>query len=128
MNRKLRNYWFWLRLAIAFVWVYQGGWLKLIAVDPRHLSIVEAAVPFGQARLWIGVIGVCECLLSIWFLTGWRRRLCAWIQIAALVTMNAGGILSSGGDIPDPTGMVLMNAVFALAILGAGDVWRNGRE
>ena len=128
MKRNGREYWFWLRFSIALVWLYQGGWLKLIAVDPHHLSIVEAAAPFGHPRLWIGAIGAFECLLAIWFLSGWRHRWCAWIQVALLVVMNTGGILSAGSEIPDPVGMVLMNVVFALAILGAGGVWRDERE
>lgn len=42
--------------------------------------------------------------------------------------MNTGGILSAAGEIPDPVGMVLMNLVFSLAILGAGGFWRERRE
>lgn len=125
MRDPRHDFWHWLRLAIALVWLYQGGWLKLFAVDSHHLSIVEAAVPFGSARFWIGAIGAMECLLAIWFLVGWRRRLCAWLQVALLVAMNTGGILFSSEQIPDPMGMVLMNVVFSLAILGSGGVWRS---
>ena len=32
------------RLAIAAVWLYQGGWCKLVAPNERHLRIV-AGVP-----------------------------------------------------------------------------------
>ncbi len=126
MKMAGRGHWFWLRVAIALVWLHQGGWLKCIAVDERHLSIVEAAVPFGSARLWIGAIGAAECLLALWFLSGWRRKECAGLQVALLAAMNAGGILFAGTAIPDPVGMVLMNLVFSLAILGAGGVWRDG--
>jgi uncharacterized membrane protein YphA (DoxX/SURF4 family) len=128
MKTNVRDYWCWLRLAIAFVWLYQGGWLKLIAVDSHHLSIVEAAAPFGPPRLWIGAIGAFECLLAVWFLLGWRLCWCAWTQVALLAVMNTGGILSAGSEIPDPVGLVLMNVVFALSILGAGGVWRVARE
>lgn len=128
MKKADFSYWCWLRLAIALVWLYQGAWLKVVAVDPHHLDIVEAALPFGSPRLWIGAIGAFETFLAIWFLLGWKRAWCASIQVGLLVVMNTGGILSAGGKIPDPVGMVLMNFVFALAILGAGGVWRTTRE
>ncbi len=128
MKKTDFSYWCWLRFAIALVWFYQGAWLKVVAVDPHHFSIVEAAVPFGSPRLWIGAIGAFETFLAIWFLVGWKRPWCAWGQVGLLVAMNTGGILSAGDEIPDPVGMVLMNFVFALAILGAGGVWRSTRE
>ncbi len=128
MKKFDHSYWGWLRLAIALVWLYQGAWLKVIAVDPHHLSIVESAIPFGSPRLWIGAIGAFETFLAIWFLAGWKRPWCAWAQVGLLVVMNTGGILSAGEEIPDPVGMVLMNLVFAIAILGAGEAWRTARE
>lgn len=114
-----------LRVAIALVWLYQGAWMKLIAVDPHHLSIVEAAIPFGPPRLWIGLIGALEIFLALWFLFPWKRRWCAWAQVGLLLVMNLGGLLSAGDQIPDPFGMILMNTVFALAILGAGGAWKE---
>lgn len=117
-----------MRVAIALVWLHQGAWLKLIAVDPRHLSIVDAAIPFGAARVWIGLIGVFESFLGLWFLSPWKRRWCAWIQVGLLVIMNTGGLLSASDQIPDPVGMVLMNLVFALAILFSAGAWKEDRE
>lgn len=106
-----------LRFAIALVWFYQGAWLKIIAVDDHHLSIIDGAVPFGDARVWLFLIGAFETGLAIWFLIGWKRVWCGWIQVSLLVGMNTVGILTAGDEIPDPAGMVTMNLVFIFAIL-----------
>lgn len=117
MNASSR-WWLLLRVAVAAVWLYQGLWLKLLAVDPRHLEIVSA-VPVGlPPRLLLGAIGVLETTFGIATLGRWRPRPFAWLQIGALVAMNGMGIAFAAGSIPDIGAMVTMNLVFALAIWG----------
>lgn len=114
----MRNWWCWLRVAVALVWLYQGLWHKIIAVDARHLEIVASAHSFLPPRLALGMIGGLETLFAISVLASWRQRLFAWLQIGMLVAMNAAGILFAGDKIPDIGGMLTMNLVFALAIWG----------
>lgn len=114
----MKNWWCLLRVAVALVWLYQGLWHKIVAVDARHLEIVASAPSFLPPRLALGMIGGLETLFAISILARWRQRLFAWMQIGMLVAMNAAGILFAGDKIPDIGGMLTMNLVFALTILG----------
>src|SRR2546421_341596 len=38
------------RLAIAAVWLYQGGWCKLVAPNERHLQVVADVPGVGPAH------------------------------------------------------------------------------
>ena len=112
------RWWFLLRIAVAAVWLYQGLWLKLLAVDARHLAIVASAPACIPPRFALGCIGAVETLFGLAVLLRWRPRLFAWLQIAALAAMNTAGILFAGERIPDIGGMLTMNLVFALAVWG----------
>lgn len=113
-----RSWWHLLRWAVAMVWLYQGIWLKILAVDPRHLAIVAAAPTWIAPRAALAIIGAVEALFGVASLLGWRPRLFAWLQIGTLAAMNAAGIAFAAASIPDIPGMLLMNLVFALAIWG----------
>ncbi len=114
----MKTWWWLLRVAVALVWIYQGLWHKLIAVEARHLEIVGSAPAFVPPRVALGMIGALETLFAISIMMRWRQRIFAWLQIGMLVAMNAAGILFAGDQIPDIGGMLTMNLVFALAIWG----------
>jgi uncharacterized membrane protein YphA (DoxX/SURF4 family) len=122
----MKVWWCLLRLAVAMVWIYQGLWHKLIAVDARHLEIVASAPSFLPPRLALGLIGGMETLFAISILVRWRERLFAWLQIGVLVAMNAAGILFAGDQIPDIGGMLTMNLIFSLTIWGLAN--HEGRK
>ena len=58
------------------------------------------------------LLGVVECALAVWVLSGWQPLLAAAVQTALLVTMNGGGLLWARTIIPDPAGMVVKNFAF----------------
>jgi uncharacterized membrane protein len=122
----MKSWWCLLRVAVALVWLYQGLWHKILAVDARHLEIVASAPSFLPPRLALGMIGGLETLFAISILARWRQPLFAWLQIGMLVAMNAAGILFAGDKIPDIGGMLTMNLVFALTIWGLA--YHEGRE
>ena len=102
------------RIAVAAVWLYEGLWCKLLGGVPMQVDVV-AAVPFTtreSARVLLHTIGVVECALALWVLTGWQPILAAGAQTALLVTMNCGGLLWSRHTIPDPAGMIVKNFAF----------------
>ena len=117
MNASAK-WWLSLRWAVAAVWLYQGLWLKVLAVDARHLAIVASAPAFVPARVALACIGAVETLFGIALLLRCKPRLFAWLQIATLAGMNGAGILFGGEHITDIGGMLTMNLVFALAIWG----------
>jgi hypothetical protein len=113
--------------SIALVWFYQGLWCKVLAGGPRHLSVISA-VPFigpNAGRAALVLLGLLECGLGLWVLTGRRRREAAVAQTLLLVLMNTGGLIWAWHLIPDPAGMILQNFAFVLLIWAAAEVHPN---
>jgi uncharacterized membrane protein YphA (DoxX/SURF4 family) len=106
------------RLAIALVWLYQGLWCKVLGGVPRHEAVI-AAVPFiGSAAGHIALIalGLLECGIGAWVLSGRWMRPAAIVQSVLLAAMNTGGLIWAARLIPDPAGMILQNFTFLLLI------------
>lgn len=115
------------RLVSAIVWLYNGLWLKVLAVDPHHLEIVSPlANDVGLSpRFALGLIGLAESILAIWILTGWLARCSAVVQVVALIAMNSAGILFGGEAIAHPVGLIVGNLplvaiAVAVAVRGGG--------
>lgn len=112
------------RLAIAAVWLYQGGWCKLLAPNDRHLRVVAGVPGVGarRARNVLGLVGAVEVGLAVWVLSGRVPRAAAAAQTALLVGMNGGGLLFSRGAIAEPGAMATQN--LALVAL----IWSTARR
>jgi len=112
------------RLAIAAVWLYQGGWCKLIAPHERHLQVVADLPGVGpaHARQALAVVGSVEVALAAWVLSGRAPRTAAAAQTALLGAMNGGGLIFSRGTISEPANMVTQN--LALVAL----IWSTARR
>jgi hypothetical protein len=107
-----------IRASIALVWLYQGLWCKLLGRMPRHAAVI-AAVPFvgpAAASSVLIVLGLAECGIAVWVLTGLRMRDAALAQTMLLVAMNAGGTIWAWRLIPDPGGMLVQNFAFLVLI------------
>jgi hypothetical protein len=116
----IHAYWA-LRGSIALVWLYQGLWHKLLAVDEHHRRIVEQALGATLGPVALSGIGLVETAIAGAVLAAFKPMQVAWLQIVLLAGMNTAGLLSAAGEIPDPVGMVTMNLVFGVA------TWVNGR-
>jgi hypothetical protein len=102
------------QIAVAAVWFYEGLWCKLMGGIPLQVDVLEA-VPFftRQSAQWmLRAIGLVECALALWVLSGLWPVLAAAAQTALLVTMNSGGLLWARQIIPDPAGMIVKNFAF----------------
>ncbi len=112
------------RLAIAAIWLYQGGWCKLIAPNERHLRVVASVPGVGRrhARRVLGLVGAAEVGLAFWGLSGRAPRMAAAAQTALLGAMNGGGLLFSRDEIAEPGAMVTQN--LALVAL----IWSTARR
>ena len=102
------------QIAVAAVWLYEGLWCKLVAGQQHQFEVVQA-VPFFSPKLaaWIlRGLGLLECGLAIWVVSGWRPFYAAAAQTGLLVGMNSGGLLWARRIIPDPAGMVVKNFAF----------------
>jgi hypothetical protein len=109
------------RLAIAAIWLYQGGWCKLIAPNERHLRVVAGVPGVGtsQARKVLAVVGAVEVGLAAWVLSGRAPRAAAAAQTALLGAMNGGGLLFSRDVIAEPAAMVTQNLALVALIWSA---------
>jgi uncharacterized membrane protein YphA (DoxX/SURF4 family) len=112
------------RLAIAAVWLYQGGWCKLVAPNERHLQVVADLPGVGpaHARKVLALVGAVEVALAAWVLSGRAPRTAAAAQTALLGAMNGGGLLFSCGTIAEPANMVTQN----LALIAL--IWSTARR
>ncbi len=112
------------RLAIAAIWLYQGGWCKLVAPNERHLRIVADLPGVGptHAKKVLAVVGTAEVALAAWVLSGRAPRTAAAAQTALLGVMNGGGLLFSRDTIAEPGAMMTQN--LALVAL----IWSTARR
>jgi len=104
------------RAAVAAVWLYEGLWCKLLGRERRQVLVVEAVPKLGPlvGRQFLLALGIVETALAVWVLSGVAPGLCAIVQTALLVALNANGLLWARHIIHDPGGMVVKNAAFLL--------------
>src|SRR5580704_8969860 len=84
-----------IRLSIALVWLYQGLWCKVLGRSAGHVAVISA-VPFIGAtgsRVALILLGLVECSIAVWVLSGKRTQQAAIVQTVLLVAMNAGGLI-----------------------------------
>src|SRR5260370_15376223 len=115
---------------MALVWIYQGLWCKVLGFVPHQGAIVRS-VPFWDATTahrFLIALGVAECGLALWVLSGWQARWAAFAQIFLLVSMNGGGLGWGRGCIPDPGRIVIQNLAVITLIVGAAGEHRLWRE
>lgn len=112
------------RVSIALVWLYQGLWCKVLAGSAHHLAVISAVPLIGPAtgRFALLLLGLIECGLAVWVITGRQLRNAAIAQTALLAVMNTGGVIWAWRLIPDPVGMILQNFAFVLLIWTAAEV------
>ena len=104
-----------IRTGLAAVWLYQGLWCKLLAGSGRQAEILcSVPLPGAATHALLLAIGISECALAIWVLSGIRLRAAAISQTVMLAAMNAGGLLWAGRLIADPAAMLLQNFAFLL--------------
>ena len=111
-------------LFIALVWLYEGLWCKVLGGVPRHLAVISSVPFIGPAgsRAALIALGLVECGIAAWVLSGHRMRQAAIVETVLLVAMNAGGLIWAWRLIPDSPGMVLQNFAFLMLIwVATGD-------
>ena len=75
---------------IAFVWLANGLFCKVLNLVPRHQQIVQAilGVETSTARVLTLLIGLSEVIMAIWILTQWKSKLNAFLQMSIVAAMN----------------------------------------
>ncbi len=107
-----------IHVAVAAVWFYEGLWCKLLNGDANQLRIAEH-MPRSNSYIasnLLRVIGVIEVLIGFWVLTSVASIVCALVQTALLIALNACGLLWARQFIHDPAGMVVKNFAFLVLV------------
>ncbi len=105
-----------IRIAIAAVWIYEGLWCKVLGRLPDQ-QVTAATVPFigpKFAHLFLIGLGMLECALGIWTLSGWQLWWAALVQTVLLAGMNTCGLIWARRSIHDPAGMLVKNFAFVI--------------
>jgi len=113
-----------IRISVALVWMYEGLWCKVLGHAPRHEAILNnlPILTRAEAHSVLLALGLLECGIAVWVISGWRPTHGALLQTALLVSMNAGGLIFAAPLVPDPAGMLLQNFTFLLlAWIAAAD-------
>ena len=85
---KSKNIYNILNYCIAFIWVANGLFCKILNLVPRHQQIVGRILGNEHSRLLTILIGISETLMGIWIISRIAPRLNAIIQILVVATMN----------------------------------------
>lgn len=72
----------------AAVWLVNGLLCKVIGLTPRHGQIVGRILGNGYAHALTIIIGLLECLIAIWIISGIKPKWCAAAQIISIGAMN----------------------------------------
>ena len=74
------------RVALAFVWIYQGLVPKLLFHNPGELRMLsDAGIPLSQLSATLSAVGAAEVCFGVLLLVLWRQRWPLWLTIAMMV-------------------------------------------
>lgn len=102
-----------LTLLIAFVWIANGLFSKVLNLVPRHQEIVASILGDDYARPLTIMIGVGEIILGILILNRFKPKILAILQILLVATMNIMEYLL----VPDLLLWGKFNSLFALGFI-----------
>jgi hypothetical protein len=74
--------------AIAVVWLLFGLLGKLVPITTTHNQIVARVFGSDISAPITAAIGIGELFMALWVISGRWARICGWLQIALVVTMN----------------------------------------
>ncbi len=105
-------------LAVALVWLYEGLWCKVLGRSRHEREVVATAAwpPPRFAGLFLRALGVFECGLAVWVLSGRQPLFAALVQSGLLIALNTAGVGWSRHLIPDPAGLVIKNFAFLVLV------------
>ena len=94
---------------IAFVWITNGLFCKILNLVPRHEQIVARILGANFSRALTILIGISEVAMAFWFLSKYKSRLNTYAQISIVATMNILEFIL----VPDLLLWGRLNALFA---------------
>jgi uncharacterized membrane protein YphA (DoxX/SURF4 family) len=113
-----------IRASVAAVWLYEGLWCKILGRVPSQVAVVTAVPRLGPrfGALFLKILGIVEVAFAVWVMAGIAPGMCAIVQTALLVVLNANGLLWARRIIHEPGGMVIKNIAFLVLIWVCGAI------
>jgi hypothetical protein len=108
------------RLTLAFIWIYQGLFPKLLFRDSGELAILQHTHLFpGYEPTMLSLVGLGEILFGCLLVWRWHSRRLLLLNILLLVVLGAGALLSQPRIFVAPFNpLTLSLAMIALSIVG----------
>jgi uncharacterized membrane protein YphA (DoxX/SURF4 family) len=108
------------RLALAFIWLYQGLVPKLLFHDPDELRMLRnAGVPGEYLLRAVSLSGWAEVCFALLLVVCWRARWPLWLTIAAMIAATLAVVIRSPAYLSTAFNPVSLNiAVASLAACG----------
>ena len=108
------------RLTLAFIWIYQGVFPKLLFRDSGELSILQhTRMAVGLESTILTAVGIAEIFFGVLLLLFWRSRNLLLLNVALLVVLGVGAAVSQPSLLIAPFNPVTLNlAMGALGALG----------
>jgi uncharacterized membrane protein YphA (DoxX/SURF4 family) len=111
-----------IRASVAAVWLYEGLWCKLLGRVQSQVQVVTAVPRLGPryGLRFLKGLGVVEVGLAAWVMAGIAPGLCAIVETALLILLNANGLVWARRIIHEPAGMVVKNIAFLVLVWVCG--------
>ena len=108
------------RLALAFIWIYQGLVPKLLFADAGELRMLrDAGFAVSSSPPTRSVIGVTEICFGLAMLLLWQQRWPLWLTLVAMAVATAVVSVTSRAFLTAAFNPIVLNlAVAALAVVG----------
>lgn len=71
---------------------------------------------------FLKALGILEVGLAVWVMAGITPGMCAMVQTAVLVVLNANGLVWARRIIHEPAGMVVKNVAFLVLVWVCGAI------
>lgn len=113
-----------IRVSVASVWLYEGLWCKILGRVQSQVEVVTAVPRLGPrfGRPFLKTLGIVEVALALWVIAGIAPGVCAIVQTALLIALNANGLLWARRVIYEPAGMVVKNIAFLMLVWVCGAI------
>jgi hypothetical protein len=108
------------RLTLAFIWIYQGIFPKLLFRDTGELTLLQQSHLFsGFEPVVLSLVGLGEILFGGLLLWYWHSRRFLGLNIVLLVALGAGALLSQPRIFVAPFNPLTLNLAMAvLSLIG----------
>jgi uncharacterized membrane protein YphA (DoxX/SURF4 family) len=96
------------RLALGFVWLYEGLVPKLLFVRQDQIDLVErSGLYFGTPEFFLQLLGVAQVVCGLWLLAGFAERLAVFIATSGMVILIVLVARANPAMLTDPYGALI---------------------